>query len=109
LKVIKDNMIFDQKEIQTAMQSATIESFYDMRLHSELSFGSGKVTANIFDYEGNSNPYNGEIVFEYDGQTIATQVVNGIASIDFSAPVGTEHTIRTLNTDMRNGEVTFIV
>jgi hypothetical protein len=106
---IKDNYILQSEEIQTANQTATVESYFDMILHSELSFNGGKVTATIFDYLNQPNVYNGVVIFENDGSTVEAQAVNGVASIDFTAPAGTQHTVRTINADMRNGEVSFNV
>lgn len=104
------NRVYYRQEIQTKSQMVVQETFYDMTYHTELSYSNGKVTATIYNYlnelQGN---YSDSITFDYDGTTVTVTPVNGVATIDFTSTVPGEHIVKTVNPNMRNGEVKIYV
>ncbi|WP_025027753.1 hypothetical protein [Caldalkalibacillus mannanilyticus] len=89
--------------------SSSIVEFYDMDKHISLSYANGQVTARVYDYLGNPVPaFSDPIKFEFERQTVEATPSDGVATINFEAESGT-YTVRTVNENIRNGEVTFDV
>lgn len=78
--------------------------------YTKVTYANQRVTAEVLTYldEAATN-YNGDVAFEYEGQTITVQAVNGVASIDFTADPGLTCTVKTANEKFENGAVTFNV
>lgn len=106
---IEENGVY---QTETLESGAVIKKFYDMLLHTELSYDavSQTVIATIYDYQNvQQSTYANQITFDYDGQQITVPATNGQAGITFTSTVAGDHVIRTVNADMRNGEVTLHV
>ena len=102
--------IFVKYEVKTDTQTAIVDELYDMKYHTKLHYDNSKVKAEVYDYLDNFvEDYNGDIIFEYEGNQITVQAVNGVAEIDFVADEGLECTVCTVIPNFRNGEVTFNV
>lgn len=100
--------VFKVEEVKTKKQTAIVKMHYDFVYHTRLSHENGKVIAEVYDWQGNpSDDYDGTIIFEFEGQTIDVQAIDGKATIDFDVEEAGEYTVRTVNQYMRNGEVTF--
>lgn len=87
-----------------------IKEGYGMILRTRLAYTGTQVTASIYNYldEIQTN-YAEPIIFDYEGSQITATPINGVASIDFTSTVVGEHIVRTVNPNMRNGEVKIIV
>ncbi len=78
--------------------------------YTKLQYNNQKVIAEVFTYlDEKAIDYNNDVVFEYEGERITVQAVNGVAEIDFIGDAGTTHTVCTVNDKFRNGEVKFSV
>lgn len=88
--------------------SFIVEAWYEHK--TELAFNNGKVIASIYNYlDEIQTDYTDPITFDYDGSQITAIPVNGVSSIDFTSTVTGEHVVKTVNPNMRNGEVTINV
>lgn len=109
-KELENGQVLQVEKVETSIQIAIVETFYDMKHHTRLHYENERVFCEVWDYLSNlAVDYNGPIIFNYEGEQIVTQAKNGIAEIEFIADIGTEHSIRTVNEKFRNGEVTFSV
>ncbi|MEC1716590.1 hypothetical protein [Schinkia azotoformans] len=96
--------------IKEVFETYTEEKHYDMKYHTKLRYENSKVKAEVFDYLDNFiEDFNNDVIFEYEGNQITVQAINGIAEIDFIADEGLECTVKTVNEKFRNGEATFNV
>lgn len=98
--------------VKEVFETFTEEKHYDMKYHTRLSYDSEykKVVAEVWNYLNERiEDFGEDIIFEYEGNQITVQAVNGVASIDFMADAGLECTVKTVNEKFRNGEVTFNV
>lgn len=79
-------------------------------IRTQLSYANGQVTATVYNYlDGIQTDYTEPIIFEYEGSQISSTPVNGVTSIDFTSSVTGEHIVKTVNPNMRNGEVKIVV
>ena len=98
------------EEIKTDTQTAIVKNHYDRKYHTRLRYENQKVIAEVWTYlDEQATDFNENIIFEYEGEQITVQAINGVAEIDFVADQGMEHTVKTVNPMFRNGEVTFSV
>lgn len=106
MKHIDGMHVYNREEIQTQTQVATVTTYFGLAYKTVLEYLADKVTAIYIDYEGNPVDYNGDIVFEYDGEQQIAQAVNGVAAIPFVVVDAGTYVVRTANPDIENGEVT---
>lgn len=109
---IQGNQVLQVEEVKTAKQIAIVKKHYDMVYHTVLSYDetNQKVKAEVYDYQNNFvEDFNDTIIFEFEGEQVEVQAVNGIAEIDFIIEVPETYTIKTANQNLRNGEVTINV
>ncbi|MEC1757360.1 hypothetical protein [Schinkia azotoformans] len=110
-EVVADNLIaidtYDDRLLMCYYIDGKFEGYYTKLQYDSIN---KKVVAEIFTYlDERALDYNADIIFDYEGNQIIVQAVNGIATIDFVADAGTTHTVRTVNPTFRNSEVTFSV
>lgn len=106
MKFIDDMHVYNKEEIQTKTQVATVTTYVGLAYKTVLEYLTGKVTARYLDYENNPVDYNGEIIFEFEGEQQAVQAVNGVAEIPFEVIDSGVYVVKTANPDIENGEVT---
>ena len=106
MKFIEGMHVYNREEIQTKTQVATVTTYFGLAYKTVLEYLADKVIAHYLDYEGNPVDYNGEIIFEFDGEQQTVQAVNGVAEIPFVVVDAGTYVVRTANPDIENGEVT---
>ena len=106
MKFIEGMFIKNKENVVTPNQIAIVITTVGWAYKTDLKHLNGKVTARYVDYEGNLVDYNGEIIFEFDGEQQAVQAVNGVAEIPFVVVDSGTYIVRTANPDIENGEVT---
>lgn len=108
MKYIDGMHVYNREEIQTQSQVATITTYVCPAYQTVLGFdeAGGFVRARYLDYEGNPVDYNGEIIFEFEGEQLVAKAVNGVAEIPFVVVDAGTYVVRTANPDIENGEVT---
>lgn len=105
MKFIEGMHVYNKEEVQTKTQVVTITTYVGMAYKTVLEFANGVITARYLDYDGNPVDYNGEIIFEFEGEQLVTQAVNGVAEIPFKVVDAGVYVVRTANPDIENGEV----
>lgn len=106
-KIIRDEHVFLREVFNTTMQKGVIvETNQGLAYKTELTYIDGVVTAKYLDYENNPVDYNGDIIFEFEGEQQAVQAVNGVAEIPFNVVDAGTYVVKTVNADVDNGEVT---
>jgi hypothetical protein len=110
-----NDKVFEVRTITTETQSATEEreiKKYHTKLTTDKTsiladgIDTATITATVYNYLGElQTTFTDPIIFEYDGQQISVTPVNGVASIDFTSKVAGEYVVRTVNSNIRNGEV----
>jgi len=106
MKFIKHNYLYEQYDVITQTQTATILETIGYAYKIKLEYTPEKVIALYLDYENNPIDYNGEIIFEFEGEQQTVQAVNGVAEIPFVVVDAGTYVVRTANPDIENGEVT---
>lgn len=107
MNIIKDGHVFESKEVKTATQIATVTTYLCPQFKTALTYVLGKVTAEYQDYSGSKQiTYDGEIIFEFEGEQQIVHAVAGMAEIPFVAVDAGTYVVRTVNPDIANGEVT---
>lgn len=106
MKFIEGMHIYNKEEVHTKTQVATVNTYVGLAYKTVLEYLTGKVTARYLDYEDNPVDYNGEIIFEFNGEQHVVQAVNGVAEIPFEVVDAGTYVVRTANPDIENGEVT---
>lgn len=108
MKFIEGRHVYNKEEIQTKTQVAMVTTYVCPAYQTVLGFdgAGGFVRARYLDYEGNPVDYNGEIIFEFEGEQQSAQAVNGVAEIPFAVVDPGSYMVRTANPDITNGEVT---
>lgn len=106
MKFIEGMHVYNKNEVQTQTQVATVTTYVGLAYRTVLEYLTGKVTARYLDYENNPVDFNGEIIFEFDGEQQAVQAVNGVAEIPFVVVDAGTYIVKTANHDIENGEVT---
>lgn len=109
---ILSDYVMEVNEVNTGAQIATIKTFHDMLYHTKLEHDStnSKVKATVYNYlDELQTTYADTIIFEYEGSQVTATPIDGVATIDFSTTVSGEHTVKTVNTTIRNGEVIIVV
>lgn len=106
MKFIKNNLLYETTEVKTSVQAAIITTCLGNAYKTALSYADGMITAKYLDYENNLVDYNGEIIFEFEGEQQSVQAVNGIATLPFEVVDAGTYVVRTVNENVDNGEVT---
>ena len=106
MKFIDGMHVYSKEEVQTQTQVAMVTTYVGLAYKTVLEYLTGKVTARYLDYNNNPVDYNGEIIFEFEGEQYAVQAVNGVAEIPFVVVDAGTYVVRTANPDIENGEVT---
>lgn len=106
MKFIDCMHVYNREEIQTQTQVATVTTYLGLAYKTVLKYLDDKVISRYLDYEGNPVDYNGEIIFEFDGEQQTAQAVNGVAEIPFDVIDSGVYVVKTANPDIENGEVT---
>lgn len=108
MKTIEGMHVYNREEVHTQTQVATVTTCVCPAYQTVLGFdeAGGFVRARYLDYKGNPVDYNGEIIFEFEGEQHAVQAVNGVAEIPFVVVDAGTYVVRTANPDIENGEVT---
>lgn len=106
MKFIDCMHVYNKDEVQTKTQLSTVITYVGLAYKTVLEYLADKVIARYLDYEGNPVDYNGEIIFEFDGEQQTAQAVNGVAEIPFEVVDAGTYVVRTANPDIENGEVT---
>ena len=106
MKFIEGMRVYNKDEAQTKTQVATVITYVGLAYKTVLEYLTGKVTARYLDYENNPVDFNGEIIFEFEGEQQTVQAVNGVAEIPFVVVDSGTYVVRTANPDIENGEVT---
>lgn len=109
MKFIEGMHVYNKEEVKTKTQVAHVTTYVCPAYKTVLEYLVGKVTARYLDYEHNPVDYNGEIIFEFEGEQQTVQAVNGVAEIPFVVVDAGMYVIRTANADIENGEVTINV
>lgn len=105
MKFIDGMHVYNRDDVQTQTQLAIVTAYVGMAYKTVLEYMTGKVTAHYLDYEGNPVDYNGDIIFEFDGEQQTVQAINGVAEIPFAVVDPGVYVVRTANPDVENGEV----
>ena len=108
MNYIDGSRVYNQQSIDTGKQTAIVITDVGPAYQTVLGFdeAGGFVRARYLDYEGNPVDYNGEIIFEFEGEQHAVQAVNGVAEIPFEVVDAGTYVVKTVNADIQNGEVT---
>lgn len=108
MKFIEGMHVYNKEEVQTKAQLAMVTVYVCPAYQTVLGYDDvGQVVkARYLDYEGNPVDYNGEIIFEFEGEQLTVQAVNGVAEIPFVVVDAGTYVVRTANPDIENGEVT---
>lgn len=108
MKFIEGRHVYNKEEIQTKTQVAMVTTYVCPAYQTVLGFdeAGGVVRARYLDYEDNPVDYNGTITFEFEGEQLVVQAVNGVAEIPFVMVDAGTYVVRTVNPDITNGEVT---
>ena len=106
MKFIEGMRVYNKDEAQTKTQVATVITYVGLAYKTVLEYLTGKVTARYLDYENNPVDFNGEIIFEFEGEQQTVQAVYGVAEIPFVVVDSGTYVVRTANPDIENGEVT---
>lgn len=102
MKIIDGRSLYDERQIANAVVRDRIGNAYKI----VLSYDNGVICALYLDYENNQVNYNGEILFDFDGEQQTIQAVNGVAEIQFEVVDAGAYVVKTVNADVDNGEVT---
>lgn len=109
---ILNHQILNIREVVTPTQTAIIKEHFAMLNKTQLTYSNQKIIAEVhkFDLTAETHlldqSYQGPVIFDYEGQQITTNAINGIAEIDFVVEAGTgTHTVGTANELWDNGEV----
>lgn len=105
MKFIDGMHVYNKEEVQTKTQLSTVITYVGLAYKTVLEYLADKVIARYLDYEGNPVDYNGEIIFEFEGEQQAVQAVNGVAEIPFEVIDSGVYVVKTANPDVENGEV----
>jgi len=105
---IKGLNVYASESVVTQNQIAVVSFPIGLAYQTVLEFdeAGGFVRARYLDYEGNPVDYNGEIIFEFEGEQLAAKAVNGVAEIPFVVVDAGTYVVRTANPDIENDEVT---
>jgi hypothetical protein len=114
--LVDGNEVLTVETVQTSTQTATVKKHYDMVINIKLSVSKdtiladgvdfATVTAKIYNYENLYQVSDQRIIlFNIDGSVIEVPAVDGQASIDIDSSVSGEINIKTVNENVRNGEV----
>lgn len=116
MKFIKNECVYEKKELQTKNQLATVLSYYDQEYHTKLTTDKSNIladgtdtatiTAEVYNYLNEPQQWAGDIVFELDGVQQIVATTNGQASITFTSSSVGDFLIKTNIPNFRNGEVT---
>jgi hypothetical protein len=104
--ILQNGQVLEVIEVSTGTQTATIEKHYDMIYHTVLEYTTGQVKATVYNYLNElQTGFTDSITFDYDGSQVTVVPVNGVATIDFTSAVPGDHVVKTVNPNIRNGEV----
>lgn len=70
-----------------------------------MFYENGLITCKYKNYLDELQDYNDTIIFDFVGEQIEIQVVNGIATVDFEIIDSGEYIVKTANANIDNGEV----
>ena len=102
---VDENYVYNQEEIDTGVQVATVITQHGFAYKTKLSFADNMITAEYLFYDGTDEHYNGEIIFDFNGEKISVIAVNGIATVPFEVIDPGTYIVKTANLDIENGEV----
>jgi hypothetical protein len=108
MKFIEGMHVYNKEEVKTKTQVAQVTTYVGPAYKTVLTHDpvAGTIRAEYLDYEGNPVDFNGEVIFEFDGEQQAVQTINGVAEIPFIVVDSGTYVVRTANPDIENGEVT---
>lgn len=107
-EILDNGQVLKVEKIVTSKQTAIVKTHYDFIFNSKLFYDSvkKKITAEVWDWQGKFRPdFQGNLIFDYEGQQIIIPVADGKAEIDFDVTIPGTHVVRTVNEGIRNGEV----
>lgn len=105
-EIIETGQVLKVEEIN----GCVIKSHFDMVYHIVLEYVGGQVKATVCDYQDSlQGTFTDVITFDYDGSQVTSTPVNGVATIDFTSTVPGDHVVKTVNPNVRNGEVSIRV
>lgn len=100
--------ILKVEKVITKVQTAIVKTFYCFNYKTILEYDSTnkKINATVYNYldEVQTN-FSESIIFDYEGSQVSIMPVNGVAEIDFNVTLAGDHTVRTVNEMINNGEV----
>ena len=108
MNIVDGMHVYNKEQVQTKTQVAMVTTYLCPAYQTVLGFdeAGGVVRASYLDYEGNPVDYNSTITFEFEGEQLVVQAVNGVAEIPFFVVDAGTYVVRTVNPDITNGEVT---
>lgn len=96
---IRENLVYATRQVSPTV---TVEEYYDMQYHVELSHDGATLFISTKDYLNNLYGFNGEITVKVNGTPQTVTLSNG----QHSMPVGNEYAIvKTELETMRNAEL----
>lgn len=113
---IVGNEVLKKEEKQTSTQTAIIKKHYDQEFHTKLTtdktailadgMDTTTIAATVYNYlNEQQTKWEGEIIFELDGEQQTVSTTNGEASITFNTEVVGEYAIKTVIDNFRNDSV----
>lgn len=108
-KIIKGQYLFLREIFDTSSQKNVIvetSQGYAYKILLEYDKLNNIISAKYLYYDDNPVDYNGEVIFEFEGEQQTVQAVNGVAEIPFVVVDSGTYVVRTANPDVENGEVT---
>lgn len=105
---VQGKQVLKVEEITTETQTAIVKSFYCYYYKTILLYDAvtKKVRATVYNHlDEIQSDFNEDIIFDYEGNKITITTVQGVATIDFNVTLSGEHTIKTANEMLDNGEV----
>ena len=115
MKIVEGMVVYNVEEVKTAVQNgidrpAAIVKTYDQQAYKTVLIHNpvaGTITAEYKDYLDNlRSDFNGDIIFEFEGEQLVVPASSGVATIDFDIVEPGTYVVKTAMPEVANGEVT---
>ena len=118
MKVIEGMIVYNVEKVKTAVQNGIDRPAAVVKTYDQLAYKTvlthdpvaDTITAEYKDYQDNlRSDFNGDIIFEFEGEQIVMPALSGVATIDFDILEPGTYVVKTAMPEVANGEVTINV
>lgn len=110
MKFIDGMYVYNKEVLDTEVQKGVIiisqigPAYKTVLTHNPVA---GTITAEYKDYLDNlRSDFNGDIIFEFEGEQLVVPASSGVATIDFDIIEPGTYVVKTAMPEVANGEVT---